>query len=152
MSESDVRPGVDESTFSHFRRIERPVFTTRRRFLRFSLSVVLKLRREAVGVTIRQRTQENYRLCGETHRAQSGKPRLRMDMQVTLELPDDVAASPAQDRPDVSRVLLERIATEGCRSAMKKTFYFESAGRLSSECYMGLRPTNEDENPTSLSS
>jgi len=37
-------------------------------------------------------------------------------MQITLELPDDVAQSLAQDRPDVSRVLLESIAIEGCRS------------------------------------
>jgi len=37
-------------------------------------------------------------------------------MQITLELPDDVAESLAQDRPDLSRVLLERIAIEGCRS------------------------------------
>lgn len=37
-------------------------------------------------------------------------------MQITLELPDDVAESLAHDRPDVSRVILERIAIEGCRS------------------------------------
>jgi predicted HTH domain antitoxin len=39
-----------------------------------------------------------------------------MHMRITLELPDDVAQSLAQDRPDMSRVLLERIAIEGCRS------------------------------------
>ena len=37
-------------------------------------------------------------------------------MRVTLEVPDDVAESLAQTRPDVSRVLLESIAIEGCRS------------------------------------
>jgi len=37
-------------------------------------------------------------------------------MRVTLELPDDVAESLAQNRPDVSRALLESLAVEGCRS------------------------------------
>jgi predicted HTH domain antitoxin len=37
-------------------------------------------------------------------------------MQITLEVPDDVAESLAQNRRDVSRVLLESIAIEGCRS------------------------------------
>jgi len=38
-------------------------------------------------------------------------------MRITLEVPDDVAESLAHDRPDVSRVLLESIAIEGCRSS-----------------------------------
>ena len=37
-------------------------------------------------------------------------------MRIILELPDDVAESLAQHRPDLPRVLLERIAIEGCRS------------------------------------
>jgi predicted HTH domain antitoxin len=37
-------------------------------------------------------------------------------VQITLELPDDVAESLAQNRRDVSHVLLKSIAIEGWRS------------------------------------
>ncbi len=37
-------------------------------------------------------------------------------MRVTLDVPDDVAESLARNLQDLSRVLLENIAIEGCRS------------------------------------
>lgn len=44
-----------------------------------------------------------------------------LPMQITLELPDDVAESLAGKRPDISRALLEAIAVEGCRSGALST-------------------------------
>lgn len=37
-------------------------------------------------------------------------------MQITLDLPNEVAESLARNRPDLSQALLESIAIEGCRS------------------------------------